>query len=492
MASVKEENMGRILSCISAAIIFLVLSVLPSRAQWPGISFVKSASGLHLPVRITNAGDGSGRLFVVEQGGTIRIIRNDSVVAVPFLNISNRISTGGERGLLGLAFPPNYAAKGYFYVNYTRTTDGATVIARFRITANPDVANPNSEEIILVISQPFANHNGGNIAFSPIDGFLYIGMGDGGSANDPNNYAQNLAVLPGNRHMLGKMLRIDVESGVSPYAVPLTNPVMGGVRSEIWARGLRNPWAFSFDRTTGDLYIGDVGQNSWEEIDFQPSTSTGGENFGWRIFEGMHCNIPATGCLPPGRYLPPAVEYHHSVGCSVTGGNVYRATGLPLLSGIYFFGDFCSGRIWGMRKSGSFWTKHLFSDSPFSLTAFGEAEDGSIYLADYTTGDIYRIAQAIAIISPTAGDKIQAGSSFPITWQATQDSTSFALSYSTDSGITWKLIAEGLTGSHFLWTVPSFRKKKNSVKIKIIGFDGQGMRVCSDRSDGLFKIIPAP
>jgi hypothetical protein len=171
---------------------------------------------------------------------------------------------------------------------------------------------------------------------------------------------------------------------------------------------------------------------------------------------------------------------------------VYRATGLPLLSGIYFFGDFCSGRIWGMRKSGSFWTKHLFSDSPFSLTAFGEAEDGSIYLADYTTGDIYRIAQAIAIISPTAGDKIQAGSSFPITWQATQDSTSFALSYSTDSGITWKLIAEGLTGSHFLWTVPSFRKKKNSVKIKIIGFDGQGMRVCSDRSDGLFKIIPAP
>jgi glucose/arabinose dehydrogenase len=492
MASVKEENVGRILSCISAAILFLVLSVLPSQAQWPGIALAKSASGLLQPVRITNADDGSNRLFVVEQGGTIRIIQNGSVRPTPFLNISNRISTGGERGLLGLAFPPDYAAKGYFYVNYTRISDGATVVARFRITANPDIANPNSEEIILVISQPFANHNGGNIAFSPIDGFLYIGMGDGGAANDPDNYAQNLTPLPGKRHLLGKMLRIDVESGVIPYAIPLTNPVLGGRRNAMWAMGLRNPWAFSFDRATGDLYIGDVGQNSWEEIDFQPATSTGGENYGWRIFEGNHCNIPAAGCMPPERYSPPVAEYPHSSGCSVTGGNVYRAAALPLLDGIYFYGDFCSGRVWGMRKSGSVWKKHLLSDTPFFITAFGEAEDGSIYLADYATGDIYRIAQAIAITSPTGGEKIQAGTSFPITWQANQDSTSFALYYSTDSGITWKLIAEGLTGSDFPWTVPTFPKTKKAVRVKVIGFDAQGTKVCSDKSDGLFKIIPVP
>jgi hypothetical protein len=267
------------------------------------------------------------------------------------------------------------------------------VISRFRVTADPDLADAQSEEVLLVIEQPFANHNGGQLAFSPGDGFLYVGMGDGGSGGDPQNYAQNLNELPGNKKLLGKILRIDVESGANPYAIPESNPILNGVRSEIWALGFRNPWRFSFDRLTGDLYIGDVGQSAREEIDIQPSTSPGGENYGWRILEGSLCFNPPSGCSPPQNYVPPVAEYDHAFGCAVVGGSVYRGSEFPLMQGIYFYGDFCSGMLWGLRQSLGNWETSTLATTPFSISSFGEGEDGTHYVADYAGGAIYKIAQ---------------------------------------------------------------------------------------------------
>jgi glucose/arabinose dehydrogenase len=348
------------------------------------ISLSLKSSGLNQPVHITSANDGSDRLFIVEQSGRIRIIKNGSLLSTPFLDISDRISCCGEQGLLSMAFPPGFIFKDYFYVNYTNIS-GSTVVARYHVTTNPDIANPNSEEAILLISQPFANHNGGQIAFGP-DGYLYIGMGDGGSGGDPLNNAQNPATL------LGKMLRIDVESGVSPYSIPGDNPFLQdpGVLNEIWAFGLRNPWRFSFDRLTGDLYIGDVGQNSFEEIDFQSFSSSGGENYGWRIMEGLHCFNPSTGCNQNGLELP-VFEYDHSLGCSVSGGEVYRGQESFLMNGIYLFGDFCSGRIWGLQRDGTAWQNRLILNSTLRITSFGEDESRELYVADYLTGDIFKI-----------------------------------------------------------------------------------------------------
>jgi glucose/arabinose dehydrogenase len=274
------------------------------------------------------------------------------------------------------------------------------VVARYFITANADIANPNSEEVILNISQPFANHNGGQLAFSPVDGFLYIGMGDGGAGCDPSNRAQNTGTL------LGKMLRIDVEAGIAAYAVPPTNPFINrtGFLPEIWALGMRNPFRFSFDRLTGDLYIGDVGQNAFEEINFQPFTSTGGENYGWNIMEGFHFSFDFSGCSPPclltstcsqaGLALPVA-EYDHGQGCSVIGGFVYRGNLRPQWQGIYFYGDFCTGRIWGLKRNGALWQNNLLLDSPLTISSFGEDEGGELYLADYTAGNMYRITAPI-------------------------------------------------------------------------------------------------
>ncbi len=349
------------------------------------ISLAPYASGLSLPVAITHAGDRSGRLFVIEQQGFVRIIKDGILLATPFLNITGRVLSGGERGLLGIAFPPGFSTKGYLYVNYTRTPDGATTISRFRLTGNPDIADPNSEEIVLTIAQPFANHNGGQIAFSPKDGYLYIGMGDGGSGGDPLDLAQNLNSL------LGKMLRIDVESGVNPYAVPPDNPLFNGVRNEIWALGLRNPWRFSFDRLTHDLFIGDVGQNAREEINFQSASSSGGENYGWRILEGSLCFNPPIGCVSPQNYSPPVVEYDHNQGCSVTGGVVYRGNRSPFMQGTYIYGDFCTGRIWRLKRSEQTWQNTLLIDTPFQISTFGEDESGEVYVADYGTGRIYKM-----------------------------------------------------------------------------------------------------
>ena len=409
MRLLKEARMLSFMKRIKELLLFTPLVLLlpaMTEAVVPQVSLMKLVGGLSQPVHITNAGDSSGRIFVVEQPGRIRIIRNGVLQPAAFLDISStaqnpadrKVLFGGEQGLLSVAFPPNFSQKGYFYVNYTRIPDGATIVARYFVTVDPDVADPASEQIILTVTQPFANHNGGQLVFGP-DGFLYIGMGDGGSGCDPNNFAQNLTDLPGNQKLLGKLLRIDVESGVAPYAIPQTNPLLSGTVSEIWAFGLRNPWRFSFDRLTGDLYVGDVGQNAFEEIDFQPASSTGGENYGWNIMEGFSFSNVSSSCTPPclpncsqaGLTLPVFVYSHAQGDCSITGGMVYRGKVFKNMDGLYFYGDFCTGRIWGLRHVGSAWENSLLVDPPFQITSFGEDEVGQLYVTDYLTGSIYRI-----------------------------------------------------------------------------------------------------
>jgi glucose/arabinose dehydrogenase len=361
-------------------------AAIPTSA-FPAITLTPVASGFAQPVGVTHAGDGSGRQFVIEQAGRVRIVRDGVVAPVPFLDISDRVLAGGERGLLGLAFPPGFAGKGYFYVDYTRLPDGATVVSRFRLSS-ADTALVTSEEVLLVVEQPFENHNAGQLAFGR-DGFLYVALGDGGSGGDPFGNGQNRATL------LGNILRIDVEAGVVPYAIPSGpsgNPFVGepGVRSEIWAFGLRNPWRFSFDRATGDLYIADVGQNLVEEVNFQAAASTGGENYGWNIMEGTSCFL-SPDCDQTGLTLPVA-EYRHGAGdCSVTGGFVYRGAEHPALQGIYFYADFCTGRLWGLRRNGVVWENQLLLDTALQISSFGEDEAGNLYLADFGVGDIYKI-----------------------------------------------------------------------------------------------------
>jgi glucose/arabinose dehydrogenase len=362
----------------------------------PTLALGAPIGGFTSPVGITHAADGSGRIFVVEQGGRIRIVKSGITQSTPFLDISTRISSGGERGLLGLAFAPDYARRGYFYVNYTNPA-GNTVISRFRRSAsNADAADPASEQIIITIAQPFANHNGGQLAFGR-DGYLYVGMGDGGDGGDPGNRAQNPLEL------LGKILRIDVETGRPfTYTSPASNPFVNraGFRPEIWALGVRNPWRFSFDRLTADLFIADVGQGSFEEIDFQPSTSAGGENYGWRIMEGTHCFNPNP-CSMAGLTLP-VVEYDHSAGnCSVTGGYVYRAPTFPRMQGLYFYGDYCSGRIWQLHRENNAWTTSLLLDTSINISAFGEDEAENLYVASYATGQIFPLVDNGAALPPS-------------------------------------------------------------------------------------------
>lgn len=345
-------------------------------------------TGLVNPIAIANAADGSGRIFITLQDGQIVIYDGINILPTPFLDITSLVSSGGESGLLSTAFHPNYATNGFFFVNYT-DTNGDTVVARYSVSANPNIADPNSAFILLTITQPFGNHNGGQLKFGS-DGYLYIGMGDGGSGGDPQNKAQNLTTL------LGKMLRIDVDGG-SPFAIPADNPFLGdpGALDEIWALGLRNPWRFSFDRLTGDLFIADVGQSSWEEVNFQPAGSPGGENYGWRLMEGNHCFNPSSNCNSGGLTLP-ITEYDHSVGCSITGGYRYRGTGHQSLEGVYFYGDFCTGRIWGAIEDGSGgWMTSELLDTSFSISTFGEDENGEIYFAHYSSSDgaIYQIVE---------------------------------------------------------------------------------------------------
>jgi len=322
-----------------------------------------------------------GRLFVLEQRGVIWVIQDGVVLPDPFLDIRDRVeSSAFEQGLLGLAFHPQFLANGLLYVNYTRF-GGDTVIARFSASAEPNRADPGSELVLLVVDQPFANHNGGGLEFGP-DGFLYIGLGDGGSANDPFGNGQSLDTL------LGKLLRVDIDSA-EPYAIPADNPfASGGGRPEIWAYGLRNPWRFSFDPETGDLYIGDVGQNSWEEIDFLPAGSPGGVNFGWNQREGRHPFVTQN----TGGLTDPIAEYANTgFACSVTGGLVARDGALPEWAGVYLFGDYCSGEVWGLvRDATGPWQGAVLFGTGLSVSSFGSGPDGSVYMVHHG-GAIFRL-----------------------------------------------------------------------------------------------------
>ena len=364
------------LVCCSTA----ALGQIPYRVQLEPV-----ASLIASPVDIQSPRDGSGRLFLVQQNGVIRILKNGTLLDTPFLDIRSRLSFGGEQGLLGLAFPPFFAQKGWFYVNYTNRS-GSTTISRFLLNPfNPDAADAASERILLTIPQPFANHNGGQLQFGP-DGMLYIGMGDGGGANDPQGNGQNRLSL------LGKMLRIDTESNLARYEIPATNPFAANptYAPEIWALGLRNPWRFSFDSATGGLYIADVGQDRFEEIDFQPATSKGGENYGWSTMEGSSCL--ASTCDRAGLTLP-LWTYAHPLGLSITGGYVYRGSRYPSLAGIYLFGDYVTGKIWGLRNLGKAASVDLLADfgASFAISTFGQDQDGELYIANYKTGEIFRL-----------------------------------------------------------------------------------------------------
>ncbi len=343
--------------------------------------------GLEKPTFLTHAGDGSGLLYVTEQAGRIRIIRNGALDEAIFLDIEDRVgSSGNEQGLLSVAFAPDFQQSHKLFVNYTDRS-GDTIVAGFLASADGLSADPNSEWQVIKIGQPYSNHNGGQLQFGP-DGMLYIGMGDGGSQGDPQHHAQDVTSL------LGKMLRIDVSQSTkdAPYMTPAGNPSFGAdARPEIWSVGLRNPWRFSFDRATGDLYIADVGQNTIEEINFQPASSQGGENWGWNLREGTEEYAGAK----TDAMTNPIQEYRHGEdGCSVTGGYVYRGTSVPALVGAYIYGDYCSGRIWSLRTDADeTWGNDLLFSTEYSITSFGEDAQGELYVLD-RAGGIYKLTAA--------------------------------------------------------------------------------------------------
>ena len=357
-------------------------------APIPDIAFSEVARGFEHPVHITHAGDGSGHLFVVEQAGRIRVIDRGEVLPDPFLDIHDRVDSGGEKGLLSVAFHPRFRENGFFYVNYTANRNGLhTVVSRFRVAEGKRV-DPADETVLLRIDQPYSNHNGGQIAFGP-DGYLYIGMGDGGAANDPHNHAQNPASL------LGKMLRIDVDKtdpGLA-YSIPMDNPFVGrpGYRAEIWALGLRNPWRFSFDAGTGRLWAADVGQNHVEEIDIIRR----GGNYGWRIMEGDICTPGIDDDCRKDGLEPPLHTYRHPAGFSITGGHVYRGKNIAGLCGTYVFGDYVTKRLWGLRTDGRRVRAHReLGKGRFAVSSFGIDEAGELYIADHASGTIWRVVTA--------------------------------------------------------------------------------------------------
>jgi glucose/arabinose dehydrogenase len=363
-------------------------------------------TGLTGPVRVV-APEGDDRLFVVELGGLIKVFNQDGSSRGTFLDLTAFTRPVFERGLLGLAFAPDYATSGRFYVQYTDnsfTAETESQIWRFQVSANPDIADASSGELLLTVFQPQSNHNGGHLEFGP-DGMLYIGLGDGGGSGDPGNRSQDPAQL------LGKMLRLDV-SGPGLPSIPPDNPFVGQTPlDEIWATGLRNPWCYSFDRLTGDLYIADVGQGEIEEIDVQPAASGGGENYGWRLMEGSACFNPATNCND-GSLTLPVHEYTHTSGrCSISGGYVYRGSAIPAEAGNYFFGDYCTGEVWTLR-----WTQgggassivdrtaELNTDvtiGQFELTSFGQDGNGELYVIENDAGRVHRIVDADQIPTET-------------------------------------------------------------------------------------------
>jgi len=370
----------------SRGLLFLILilaSIACKKSTTTDITLELFAEGLKKPVAIVHAGD--NRLFIVEQEGTITVLDSaGNADSVKFLDITDRVVDGGERGLLGLAFHPDYKTNGWFYVNYTGEND-STHISGFCVSDNPDKADSTSEFQLLTLAQPYENHNGGVLSFGP-DGYLYIGLGDGGSSGDPENRAQNLKVL------YGKILRIDVNAG-NPYGIPASNPFTASLsaRSEIWAYGLRNPWRLSFDRETGDLWIADVGQNQFEEINWQQAGSTGGENYGWRCYEADN-DYNLDSCDTTAAFVFPVHIYDHGVECSVTGGFVYRGKETSSWYGRYFFADFCSDKIWTLTLEGGAWVDEEFGQFiGNSFSTFGEDVNGELYVAGHTSGRIYRL-----------------------------------------------------------------------------------------------------
>lgn len=352
---------------------------------WPTITTTDAIGGFDHPTNIVAASDGTGRLFVTEQVGRIRVIKGGVLLPTPALDIHDIVgSAGTEQGLLGLAFPPGFSSKQYAYIYFTNRA-GSSYFYRVRVSASdPDRFDRSTMQLILKVGQPYANHNGGQLAFGP-DGFLYIGLGDGGSAGDPGNRAQNLSSL------LGKILRLSVEStpAVPGYRIPTTNPFRNqvGRRPEIWTYGMRNPWRFSFDTATGDLWIGDVGQNKWEEIDRMPSGARGGWNFGWARYEGTHFYKARSKVRG---FAWPVAEYSHAEGEAVTGGFVYHGPSVGM-EGIYFFGDYGVGKIWGLQQSNGLWVRQLLLDTPHLISTFGVDENGDLWYADWSGGVIYKV-----------------------------------------------------------------------------------------------------
>lgn len=368
--------------------IVLLLALLPARAgtQAPSpFSFVLElvAEGLDRPVQVIDPGDGSGRLVAVEQTGRLRLIEDGQVIPAPFLDLSDRVSCCGERGLLGAAFHPEYAANGLLFVNYT-DANGDTVVARYRVSANdPNRIDETTAETVLTVDQPAGNHNGGMLLFGPHDGYLYIGLGDGGGGNSQSG--QDLGTL------LGKILRIDVDAmeNGAPYAVPPDNPFVGqpGARPEIWVYGLRNPWRFSADRATGDLWIGDVGSAIYEEINLLPGAGTGAANFGWPAMEGEECRQDA----PCESFVTPVSGFGRDEGCVVTGGYVYRGSAVPDLAGVYLFADYCTGTVWGLAPEASgVWERLGPVATGLRISSFGEDAAGELYVVDLG-GSIHRL-----------------------------------------------------------------------------------------------------
>jgi glucose/arabinose dehydrogenase len=374
-----------------------------------GLSSIQIANGFTKPVYVCQPPGDNDRLFVLEQKGIIKIIKNGKTVRKPYADLRNKvhnpITPGDERGLLGLAFHANYQNNGFVYINYSDKNDH-TIVSRFRVASDPDRLDTKSEKVLIKLKQPFSNHNGGHMEFGP-DGYLYISVGDGGKWGDPYNNAQNLG------NLFGKILRIDVDTG-DPYAIPDDNPFINNedAKDEIWLYGLRNVWRFSFDRGKGDVYLGDVGQDLWEEIDFVAAENAGGQNFGWRVMEGNHCYNPKEDCEPTGEL--PIFEYPNDAnymkiligmdepnvdGCSVTGGYVYRGSAISELQGTYFFADYCSGNIWTFKEKNGKATEFQNRTEEISLggggftnyiSSFGEDNNGELYIVDYN-GIIFKL-----------------------------------------------------------------------------------------------------
>jgi glucose/arabinose dehydrogenase len=415
----------------------------------PAIALVPVVSGLSNPVTVTNARDGSRRLFIVEQAGTIRIYDGTQILPTPFLNITTRVLSGGEQGLLGLAFDANYPTNGLFYVYYTSQPAGDITIARYRVTADPNVADTQSEVILKTQPHPtFTNHNGGSLLFGP-DGCLYAGIGDGGGGGDPNNNGQNLGTL------LAKIIRISPGDGTPCPAAP-GNPFVGtpGARGEIWALGVRNPWRITFDRATGDLLIADVGQGAREEVDVQPA-GTPGRNYCWKNMEGtlvFDASVPCTAGTP----TLPVLDYPHTLGnCSITGGYRYRGSQFPALTGVYFYADFCTGRIWGATQNGTAWTTTELLNTGLNISTFGEDEAGEIYVAALTTGTLLRLvvdkalqvspAAAMTLTGPQGGPFSPPSVSYALS--AASGSAGYAISLQFGPGVASWLSASSTSGT---------------------------------------------